>query len=488
MAQAHEGHQSHEGYRLGPDDWSALAAEPPPDAHVLLASSGGRDSLAALAALTQWRDEGRFAALSVTHVDHGLHTESAQWQQTARRQAAAFDVPFFATRVEVVRSQRGKGRGSLEAAARQARYAALDHSLHAARRDDPTHPPVLVTAHHANDQAETVLLALLRGSGSRGLSGMAVWRECGDFPHWRPFLDWSRERLTSLAVGSGCGWVDDPSNDDPGFARNALRHRVLPALERFWPDAISRINRSAARLAEEQALLAELAASDAGQSLRRNALDWTPLAGLSASRQLNVLRQWLFALGCLPPPPQRLADWLGQVAEAPSDRAPRLEWPGGELRRYGGRIYWLKQASQVITPKRWPAGRDCIDVDESRVCRRRVPSSEAVEGGGTCRLAAGEGDWKLRPVQASERLRPRLGAPSRTLKNRFQEAGIPPWEREAAIGLEIDGRLAAVAVAGTWWVDADFQPGDQWGDQSGDDRGPDWWLILASPAGFTDPR
>lgn len=474
-----QGHQGHEGHRHHPGDWSALPAVPPPDAHILLASSGGRDSLAALAALTQWRDEGRFAVLSVIHVDHGLHSESPQWQQTARRQAGAFGVPFFATGVEVVRSQRGKGRGSLEAAARQARYAALEQSLRAARRDDPAHPPVLVTAHHANDQAETVLLALLRGSGSRGLSGMAVWRYRGVFPHWRPFLDWPRERLMALAVGSGCAWVDDPSNDDPGFARNALRHRVLPALERFWPDAIQRINRSAARLAGEQALLAELAATDANQSLRQTALDWAPLAHLSASRQLNLLRQWLFALGCLPPPPQRLADWLAQMGEVPSDRAPRLEWPGGELRRYRGRIHWLAQAGQAITPQHWPAGRECIDAGERRLCRRRDVAATAEGRADACRIVAGEGAWQLRPVQGSERLRPLPGAPSRTLKNRFQEAGIPPWEREAAIGLEIDGRLAAVAVSGEWWVDAEFQPGDG--------QKPTWSLTLETPAGFPDP-
>ncbi len=481
MAQGHQGHEGHRHHRLGPDVWSALPAVSTADAHVLLASSGGRDSLAALTALAQWRDEGRFAALSVIHVDHGLHPESPQWQQTARQQAAAFDVPFSATGVAVARSPRGKGRGSLEAAARQARYAALDQALQAARRDDPAHPPVLVTAHHANDQAETVLLALMRGSGSRGLSGMAGWRERGGFPHWRPFLDWPRERLMALAVGSGCLWVDDPSNDDPGFARNALRHRVMPALERFWPDAIQRINRSAARLAGEQALLAELAATDANQSLKQTALDWAPLVDLSASRQLNLLRQWLFSLGCLPPPPERLADWLAQVAEAPSDRAPRLEWPGGELRRYRGRIHWLAQAGQAITPQCWPAGRDCIDVGDRCLCRRRDVAAMAEDRAGACCIVAGEGDWQLRSVQGSERLRPRPGAPSRTLKNRFQEAGIPPWERETAIGLEIDGRLAAVAVAGSWWVDADFQSGDQ----SGDDQEATWSLILETPTGAT---
>ena len=439
-------------------------AGPPPHAHVVLAASGGRDSLGALVALSRWLAEGRFARLSVVHVDHGLHPDSPLWSAQTRTQAEALGVPVTVVPVTVARRRQGKGRGSLEAAARQARYAALDEALAVAAAADPDHPPVLVTAHHAEDQAETVLLALMRGSGSRGLSGMAEWRTRGRFRHWRPFLDWPRGRLEALATESGLPWVDDPSNDDPGFARNFVRHRVLPALRGYWPDAVSRIDSSAGRLAEEQALLGELAREDAGGPLDGPVLDMAPLERLNSRRRLNVVRQWLAALGCLPPPADRLAEWMAQVAAAAADRQPRLDWPGGQLRRWGGRLWWL--AGEPLPPASvdWPAEVEEVDAGPIRLRRRRAgPGAPAAIGG----PVDAPGAWRVRPVSGRERLRETPGAPSRPLSKRFQEAGIPPWERAAAVGIECDGRLAAVQVAGQWWVQADFRA---------EETGAGWWL------------
>ena len=432
-------------------------AGPPPHAHVVLAASGGRDSLGALLALRQWQAEGRFARLSAVHVDHGLHPDAADWARQTREQAAALGVPATVVPVTVTRRRQGQGRGSLEAAAREARYAALDRALADAAATDPAHPPVLVTAHHAEDQAETVLLALMRGSGSRGLSGMAAWRARGRFHHWRPFLHWPRERLEALAAESALPWVDDPSNEDPGFARNFVRHRVLPAVRGYWPDAVSRIDASAGRLAEEQALLAEMAREDAGVPLDSTVIELAPLDGLSPARRLNVVRQWLAALGCLPPPAERLAEWMKQVATAAADRQPRLEWPGGQLRRWGGRLWWL--AGEPLPPASvdWPAETAEVDAGPVRLRRYRTgPEAPAVIGV----QAVAAGDWRVRPVSGRERLRETPGAPSRALSKRFQEAGIPPWERAAAVGIEIGGRLAAVRVVGQWWVEADFRPMD----------------------------
>jgi len=431
------------------------AAGPPPGAHVLLAASGGRDSLGALFALSRWQAEGRFTRLSVVHVDHGLHPDSSRWSRQVRAQAEALAVPVTVVPVTVARRRQGKGRGSLEAAAREARYAALESALADAAAADPDHPPVLVTAHHAEDQAETVLLALMRGSGSRGLSGMAEWRTRGTFFHWRPFLDWPRERLETLAADSPVPWVDDPSNDDPGFARNFLRHRVLPELREHWPDAVGRILASAGRLADEQALLGEMAQEDAGMPLDGTVLELGPLEALSAPRRLNVLRQWLAALGCLPPPADRLAEWMAQVVSAADDRQPRLDWPGGQLRRWGGRVWWLAREPLPPAVVDWPADAEQLDAGTVRLCRRRAGAETPAVIGGQARPDA---SWRVRPVRGRDRLRETLGAPSRELGKRFQEAGIPPWERAAAIGIEIGGQLAAVHVAGQWWLQADFRP------------------------------
>lgn len=438
-------------------EWSALPAVPPPESHLLLASSGGRDSLGALALLSRWCGQGRFSRLSVVHVDHGLHPDAADWTEIARQQAQAHDCPFEARRVTVRRHSAGAGRGSTEAAAREARYAALDTALVEMAAADPEHPPVLVTAHHAEDQAETVLLALMRGSGGQGLSGMRAWRPRGPGAHWRPFVETPRERLETAARETGLGWVDDPANDDPGFARNHLRHNVLPELADFWPDAVGRIRTSAHRLGMEQGLLGELAEMDAGQPLDGTTLDWREAADLPPHRQCNLLRQWLARLGCLPPPPERLGEWLNQLRTAAADRQPLLEWPGGQLRRFRDRIHWLRDLPEPTRPVDWPGDEDCVGLDGGReICRQRVRAQAGADG--LLRQSADE--WRLRPVSGSERLRPATGRPSLPIKQWFQDRGIPPWERPAAVGVEIGGELAAVLAGGQRLVDLAFRPAD----------------------------
>ena len=422
---------------------------------MLLASSGGRDSLGALVLLAGWREQGHIARLSVVHVDHGIHPDSANWAEIARQQAEAYQCPFQSRRVTVRRATGGAGRGSTEAAAREARYQALDAALVEVAAADPDHAPVLVTAHHAEDQAETVLLALMRASGGQGLSGMRAWRPRGEWAHWRPFLETPRAELEAVARRSGLGWVDDPSNDDPGFARNHLRHHVLPELADFWPDAVGRIRTSAQRLAMEQQLLGELAEMDASQSLDGPVLDWREAVDLSPPRQCNLLRQWLARLGCLPPPPERLAEWLAQLRTAGADRQPLLEWPGGQLRRYRDHIHWLRSLPEPTRPVDWPAGDDCVTLDGgAELCRRRVRAAAETTG----LLPGSVDDWRLRPVGGSERLRPAEGRPSVPVKQWFQDCGIPPWERPAAVGVEIGGQLAAVLAGHQRLVDASCQP------------------------------
>ncbi|MFA7521621.1 MAG: tRNA lysidine(34) synthetase TilS [Halothiobacillaceae bacterium] len=436
-------------------DWAALPAVPPLDSHLLLASSGGPDSLGALSLLAHWHQQEHFARLSVVHVHHGLHPDASAWTELARQQAEAHGCSFDARRVTVRRASGGAGRGSTEAAARVARYAALDAALAEAAAADPDHPPVLITAHHAEDQAETMLLALMRGSGGRGLAGMRVWRPRGAAWHWRPFIEMPRESLRSAARATGLGWVDDPANDDPGFARNHLRHHVLPKLQDFWPDTVSRIRASTQRLAMEQGLLGELAEIDADQPLDGPTLDWRAASSLSPHRQSNLLRQWLGRLGCLPPPPERLDEWLAQLHTAAADRQPLLEWPGGQLRRYRERIYWLRQLPEPTRQLDWPEEQDCLRLDDGRkLCRHLLLGGE--HEAGLLRQSAEE--WRLRPVGGRERLTPDERRPSLSLRQWFQERGIPPWERPAVVGLEIGGELAAVLAGEERLVDIAFQP------------------------------
>ncbi len=201
---------------------------------VLLALSGGADSTALLHALAALREELGFD-LRCLHVNHGLRAASNEEETFALNMAEQLKVPILLERVAV------PSHASLEAAAREARYAAIQRALAA------TGAQAVALAHHADDQAETLLLNLLRGSGLKGLAGMATWRA----PYWRPLLNTPRASLLSFLRDNKLAWVEDESNQDPAFTRNALRLSVMPALEGLRPGAALRMAQTAGLLRDE---------------------------------------------------------------------------------------------------------------------------------------------------------------------------------------------------------------------------------------------
>ena len=204
-----------------------------PDGPLCVAYSGGPDSTALLHALAQLR-EARVRGLRAIHVDHGLHPRSADWAEHARQFCSVLEIECTVSRVQV---QRDRGVG-LEAAARQARYVAFESAL----RDGEW----LLLGHHRDDQAETVLLKLLRGSGPEGMGGMRAMRPLGTGTLWRPLLSASRTMLRDYAQRHRLPVVDDPSNADTRLSRNYLRSEIMPRLLEHWPHAIDSIMHSAA--------------------------------------------------------------------------------------------------------------------------------------------------------------------------------------------------------------------------------------------------
>lgn len=449
-----------------------------PEQPVVLASSGGADSLGALACLVRLRDEGLLGPLSVLSINHGLHPDGGGWSELALGQARHFGV--VGRRIDVTVPE--TGNASLEARARQVRYAALADSL---RRE-----AVLVTAHHREDQAETFLLAALRGAGPTGLAAMPVWTRFARGWHWRPFLDRSRAELRAWAAETGLDWVDDPSNADTRFDRNYLRHDILPSLTARWPAAIDRLSVAAGLQAETLALLdtlAELDARDCGcmdcgamgaddETGADDMLDLTALRRLTPARQTNLLRFWLRGKSLDLPSAAQLETLRQQVQDETSTEA-RLDWPGGSLRRYRQTLYLLPPSALNVskatalpqTP--WPSEQDVCFLSDGRVLRR-LPALE--EGAAHLDRQGSMGAWRLRARQPGDRIRPRAGGPSRDLKHWFQDRGIPPWAREQTVVLTIDGQLAALYVAGAWRVDSAFQA------QSGK---PAWSLVWQEEGG-----
>ena len=244
----------------------------------VIALSGGLDSTVLAYTLAQTRRQhGR--RLVAVHVDHRLHAESAAWAEHCRELADSLGI---AIRIETADVDVSGGRG-LEAAARDARYSIL--ARHVGGGD------WLLSGHHRDDQAETLLLNLLRGSGPAGMAGIASLNRLGGGWLARPLIEVSRDELAQYAASEGLAWVEDPSNQDERFDRNFLRHAVLPRLESRWPDSAARLARSAQLSGEANELLAELARMDLERlGARPTRVEIEGLQLLPGPRQRNLLR------------------------------------------------------------------------------------------------------------------------------------------------------------------------------------------------------
>jgi tRNA(Ile)-lysidine synthase len=412
----------------------------PPNAALAVAYSGGLDSTVLLHALAALRHDYPLV-LSAIHIDHGLHPDSAQWAEHCAAFCRALQVPLQTRRIQVDRKQ-GDG---LEAAARRARYAAMSAVLPAGS--------TLVTAHHADDQAETVLLQLLRGAGVAGLAGISEKRQRGALTLLRPLLDVSRAALESYAQTHDLHWINDPSNVNEQLRRNFLRHGILPRLEQRWPGVRQNLTRAAQQAAEAQELLNGVAQRDLAVCQAGSGLSVVSLTGLSAARQRNLLRYWLRGMNYSMPDRRKLEEIQALIFHATHSRHACV--------RIGPYEVWRYRETLMAVPS-LPAPEAVLDVEWDL--------SVAVEIEGVGRLhsepATGKGVAIAR-LRSPLRIRMRRGGevlqlPGRShhhqLKKLLQEAGVPPWER-ARMPLLFQGReLAAVADR---WVCRDFAAAGQ---------------------------
>lgn len=291
---------------------------------VAVGFSGGRDSIVLLHALSRL-DLG--ARLSALHVHHGLSPHADAWADFCVTEAAALGVPCTVRRVRVGDTA---GQG-LEAAARTARYQAFaDSGL-----------GLICLAHHRDDQAETVLFNLLRGSGIAGLAGMRDERSQGALRLLRPLLGTGRAEIEAYAAEHGLRWIDDESNDDRRHARNFLRHEVLTVIDGRFPGAARQIARAADWCAEADALLGELAELDWLAVADGDQVRLAGLKALSPARVRNLIRHRLAGLGWQAPDASRLDEFVRQLRSAGPDRHPELALPDGTMRAGRGRLCWL---------------------------------------------------------------------------------------------------------------------------------------------------
>lgn len=412
---------------------------------LLVAFSGGLDSTVLLHALTARTPflvaEARRARVRAVHVNHQLHPAAAAWQEHCDRVAREWGVPF-ATRTVTIPTAAAEG---IESAARTARYEALRSML----RPGET----LVTAHHADDQLETVLLALMRGSGVDGLAAMPVCRRFGTGWHLRPLLEYTRDALTQWASEQGLSWLDDPSNDSTRFDRNFLRAAVVPRLRERWPSAARAVVRSAAHLGEAASLLDEVAARDFSSATLGQCLKVAVLRALDPPRRRNLLRYWLAACGARAPSTRKLAALEHDMLAAEEDRSPCVDWDEIEVRRHRGLMYCIKRM-----PTDAAAGLDWSWNSPLQLGERSgLLRAEIAHGDGIARSKLPD-RVHIATRQGGETLRLRGHAHHRSLKNLLQEANVLPWWRDRLPLVYVDGELAAVADL---WVNAEFAAEDR---------------------------
>lgn len=394
-----------------------------------VALSGGLDSTCLLHAAAAVRDRLP-GPLSAVHLDHGLHPDSARWAGHCRGLCVGLEVPLVIRRLRIHR----RPGESLEAAAREARYLALAALLGPGE--------VLVTAQHRDDQAETLLLALLRGSGLDGLAAMPRVSDLGPGRLARPLLGVPRAALEAYALGQGLGWVEDPSNASLAFDRNYLRQRVIPLLRARWPAVSLTLARSAGHCAEAARLI-EAQADQCLEGLagsRWGTLSIPGLAALEPAQARVVLRLWLRRLGLPLPDSPHLSRVLTEVLPARRDSNPLVAWPGCEIRRYRGDLFALRPLPSPPTaaPLSW-SGESLVLPPPLGILALIPVVGELPQG------LAKVSPFQVRFGLEGERYRRAGAGRQRPLKKLFQEAGIPAWLRPYVPLILAGDRLMAVA-------------------------------------------
>ncbi|MET0091503.1 MAG: tRNA lysidine(34) synthetase TilS [Candidatus Thiodiazotropha sp.] len=395
----------------------------------LVALSGGLDSTVLLDLMAQLRPDLSYPVRAV-HIHHGLQTQADEWQAHCETLCADLGIPFEIHHLNLD-PQPGE---SLEAVARESRYQALAQSM--APGD------LLLTAQHQDDQAETLLLQLIRGSGPAGLAAMPERTRFG--PGWlaRPLLTVTRQALETYAREHSLSWHEDPSNRDLRFDRNFLRHQVIPLLRERWPA----VNETLARSARYAGELLELVNEEVDEDLDRvriadsGALSIPDLREFHSVRLRHLLRRWIGAQGARMPNSKKLARIEREAVFGRPDARPEIRWGHWSVRRFRDGLYILREPlpEPPVDALDWSANLT-LELPNALGQLRAVASETGVsaERWQNARI-------EVRFRQGGERCQPVGRSHRHSLKRLFQEWEVPPWERECLPLIYLDGTLAVI--------------------------------------------
>ncbi len=417
--------------------------------HLYVGYSGGLDSHVLLHVIIELIGKKRITAV---HVNHQLSSNSDIWQKHCEDRCLEIGVNIICKTVSI--KNRGTG---IEDAARNARYSVFEKLL---KKND-----LLILAHHADDQIETMLFRLFRGSGIKGMSGMPISRLLGNGELFRPLLPFFRRDLESYASANQINWIEDDSNLDIAFDRNFIRHKLIPTINERWPNSSFKLNRSANIFAESDFLINILAQKDfkivtevserVGWSISIDKLN-----GFEIIRQKNILRYWFNLHNLTLPSYAVLDNALNQMIGSKIDAEPIVSWGDLQLRRFNKKLYLLplnfedpnysvkKKKGRELLEKnsiKWDGSSHLILPDSSSLCVKLK-----MKGG--LRIDVKK-NLEIRFRSGGERCKPQGRSGSNTLKKLFQEYSLEPWLRNNIPLIYIDNRLAAV---GDLWVCDEF--------------------------------
>ena len=409
---------------------SSRKSQPSPNSgkRIAVALSGGLDSVVLLDTVCKAQANNKQSHIYAFHIHHGLQKQADDWLIFCEKLAKKYKIHFDFRLLHLTGNQE---QGNIEARARAGRYEALTDLCTEYGIND------LLLAHHQNDQAETVLLQLLRGAGVAGTAGMPSSRELkikdGKITLWRPLLEQSKQELEAYAKEHKLKWIDDPSNQDSKYRRNAIRKTIVPALEKLQPEAIANLARSAGLLGEAQTLLNRLARQDAKTIFIKDGVQLKQLLEL-AKKDLpaanNVLRYWLKMNELTMPSQERLAAW----------------WRDLNTVKTGAQLEWTHDEKSI---RLW---RGILQIEELKPGKwvfKTIPNASKTLGlpSQWFKEAQKNGLITQKDRSGSEKIQIKANTPRKTLKNLFQEGDIPPWQRNAPL-LYINNELIAVAGVG----------------------------------------
>ncbi len=417
-----------------------LSSVVPSGSFLLVGLSGGVDSVVLLHLLVQLSPRFQWR-LSALHVHHGISPHADSWAEFCTELCAKYEIPLKVEQVDIA-PLRAMG---IEAAARQLRHAALLRQA----------VDYICLAHHRDDQAETLLLQLLRGAGVRGASAMPVLKLQKDKPALlRPLLETDRTELEAYAREHDLHWVEDDSNEDVSYPRNFLRHQVLPVLQQRFQAYRTTLARSARHFAEAAELLEELAMQDAVGAIVDGHLSVAVLREMGSARGKNLLRYFLLSCGAPMPDATRLAEMQRQLCVAGEGAQIRITWQNWQLRCYRELAYALPVTLPATDFSMVWQGEPVMVLPASH----GVLSFERVTGQGLSLSRLLQGEVTVRSKQAGAGIQLDAARPRQSLRNLLPQLGMPPWQRELLPLLYCDNNLVQVpglVVASGYTAQAD---------------------------------